>query len=169
MIHIKNPTVENLPVDVIKRAAVTGHTQRLGKAFFQELEQRGYQVTGFSQSTGHDIRDFSVVSKIIALTQGFDLFVNSAKPDFAQTQILYRLARSQSIRTVLSIGSAAVTNSPPWTDTHLLEYLTQKVALDHAHRVLPCTDRTRLILVHPQHLDDDCLPYVREVLDSFNL
>ena len=153
----------------MKRAAVTGHTQRLGKAFYKELEQRGYQVSGFSQSTGHDIRDFSVVSKIIDQTQGYDLFINSAKPDFAQTQILYRLVRSQSIRTVLSIGSQAVANPPPWTDTHLLEYLTQKVALDHAHKVLPSTDLTRLILINPNHLNDDCMPYVSKILDDLHL
>ena len=153
----------------MKRAAVTGHTQRLGRAFYELLQQKGYQVKGFSRSNGYDIRDYAVVSRIIDETKGYDLFVNSAKPDFAQTQILYRLARSRSITNVLSIGSAAVTDPPEWTDLHLLEYLTQKIALDHAHRVCKASGQINSMLVNPVHLGDDCLDYVQQVIEDLKL
>lgn len=153
----------------MKKAAITGHTQGLGQAFYQMLESRGYHVRGFSRSNGYDIRDYSVVARIIDETQNYDLFVNSAKPDFVQAQILYRLARSQSVKQVLSIGSVAVVYPPDWTDTHMLEYLTQKVALDHAHRVLSENQHVDSILIHPKHLTDDYEGYVKRVLDDLGL
>lgn len=137
-----------------KLAAVTGHTARLGQAFYLELERRGYKVYGFSRSTGHDLRDYSVVTKIIEDITGFDLFVNNAKPDFVQTQILYRLVRSCAVKHIISIGSAAVEHPPEWSDTFLLEYLTQKTALAHAHSVLSTINQTRLSLINLKHMDN---------------
>lgn len=138
---------------MIKKIAVTGHTSGLGKSFFDLLTQHGHAVTGFSKSNGYDLRDYSVVSKIINEIQGFDLFINNAKPDYAQAQIVYRLARDWT-GTVLSIGSKVVIDPPPWTDTFLLEYVTQKTALAHAHQVLEKVSKCRLILVHPDHISD---------------
>jgi hypothetical protein len=138
---------------MIKKIAITGHTSGLGKSFFDLLTQQGHHVCGFSRSNGYDLRDYSVVSKIIKEIEGFDLFINNAKPDYAQSQIVYRLARDWT-GTVLSIGSVIVINPPNWTDTFLLEYLTQKTALAHAHQVLEPVSNCKLILVHPEHIQD---------------
>jgi len=138
---------------MIKKIAVTGHTSGLGKSFFNLLTQQGHHVIGFSRSNGYDIRDYSIVSKIIKEINDFDLFINNAKPDYTQSQIVYRLAREWS-GTVLSIGSTVVVNPPNWTDTFLLEYVTQKIALAHAHQVLEKIAKCNLVLVHPNHIQD---------------
>jgi hypothetical protein len=138
---------------MIKKIAVTGHTSGLGKSFFDLLSMQGHKVVGYSKSTGHDLRDYSIVSKIIEEIQGFDLFINNAKPDYAQAQIVYRLARSWD-GTLLSIGSRVVVDPPNWTDTFLLEYLTQKTALLHAHNILESLSTCKLIIVHPAHIQD---------------
>jgi len=152
---------------MIKKVAVTGHTSGLGQSFFDLLTQQGHHVVGFSRSNGYDLRDYSVVSKIIQEINGFDLFINNAKPDYAQTQIVYRLSRTWN-GTVLSIGSMVVVDPPKWTDTFLLEYVTQKTALAHAHQVLEPVAKCKLMLVHPAHIQDtqQC---ALNILESFAL
>ena len=152
----------------MKRAAITGHTSGLGASFYQLLGEHGYEVHGFSRSNGFDLRDYCQVSRILEQVKGFDLFINNAKPDYTQSQIVYRLARGWS-GTLLSIGSYAVIDTPPWTDTFLLEYLTQKTALVHAHQVLTPISKCRLLLVHPRHLDNNTDPYVKQLIQQLGL
>ena len=152
----------------MKRAAITGHTSGLGASFYSLLDQHGYEVHGFSRSNGYDLRDYSQVSRILEQTKDFDLFINNAKPDYTQAQIVYRLARRWS-GTLLSIGSYAVIDPPLWTDTFLLEYLTQKTALVHAHRVLEPVSDCRLLIVHPRHLDNDTDLYVKQLIKELDL
>ena len=152
----------------MKRAAITGHTSGLGASFYRLLDKHGYKVYGFSRSNGYDLRDYSQVSRMLDEIKGFDLFVNNAKPEYSQAQIVYRLAREWS-GTLLSIGSRAVISPPPWTDTFLLEYLTQKTALVHAHQVLEPIANCRLLIVHPQHLDNNTDPYVEQLIKELNL
>ena len=135
------------------KAAVTGHTTGLGNSFFRSLSKHGYETVGFSRSNGYDLRDYARVSDMLEHIQGFDLFINNAKPDYAQAQIVYRLARDWN-GTLLSIGSSVVLEQPAWTDTFLLEYITQKIALAHAHQVLEPYSKCKLILVHPKHIVD---------------
>ena len=136
------------------KIAITGHTSGLGKSFFDILTDQGHTVLGFSKSNGYDLRDYSRVTEIINQVHGFDFFINNAKPDYAQSQILYRLAREWESGTVVSIGSKAVINHPGWIDTYLLEYLTQKISLTHAHQMLETLANCKLILIHPDHITD---------------
>lgn len=153
----------------MKRAAVTGHTSGLGASFYRLLNEHGYEVHGFSRTNGYDLRDYSQVGRMLNEIEDFDLFVNNAKPDYAQAQIVYRLARRWEHGTVLSIGSQAVLKPVGWTDTFLLEYLTQKAALVHAHQTLESVARCQLLLVHPEHLDDKTDEYVEQLLKELNL
>lgn len=147
----------------MKQAAITGHTSGLGASFYRLLGEHGYTVRGFSRSNGYDLRDYSQVSRMLDEVKGFDLFVNNAKPDYAQAQIVYRLVRAQTVKTVLSIVSLAAVDPPAWTDTFLLEYLTQKAALIHAHQVLEPVATCRMMIRHPHHLDDTDA-YVKELI-----
>lgn len=152
----------------MKRAAVTGHTSGLGASFYRLLSQHGYEVHGFSRSNGYDLRDYTQVGNMLEHVKDFDLFVNNAKPDYAQAQIVYRLAREWTHGTVLSIGSHSSISLTDWTDTFLLEYLTQKTALVHAHQVLDPVAQCRLLIVHPTHLDDTD-QYADQVLQELQL
>ena len=151
------------------KAAITGHTTGLGNSFFRLLGKHGYDTVGFSRSNGYDLRDHAKVSDMLTQVQGFDLFINNAKPDYAQSQILYRLARSWSQGVIISIGSHAAIQDPGWSDTFLLEYLTQKTALCHAHDVLFKRSACRMIIVHPEHLGNQTDQYVEELIKKLNI
>jgi nucleoside-diphosphate-sugar epimerase len=145
------------------RIAVTGHTAGLGKSFFQECINRGHTVKGFSRTNGYDLRDYTNVGHMLDQVNEFDLFINNAKPDYAQSQILYRLVRQGTCKKIVSIGSEVITSPPTWTDTFLLEYLTQKTALAHSVRVLSNVSKCQLILLNPAHLNDTNLYAIQQL------
>lgn len=151
------------------KIAITGHTTGLGKSFYDELIRRGHHVEGFSRTNGYDLRVYSRVSAMLDKIVDFNVFINNAKPDYAQSQILYRLTQLWNNGMIISIGSMAIINDPQWTDSNLLEYLTQKTALAHAHSMISRISQCQLILLNPAHLDNDTLPYVQTELDSLNL
>jgi hypothetical protein len=135
-----------------RTAAITGHTSGLGKIILECLKSRGYAVTGFSLSGGHDLRDYSCITSVLATVKNFDLFVNCAKPDYAQAQILYRLINSGFKGKILNIGSPVVHKIPDnWSDIGLLEYATQKTALLHAHQTLLKFYPDQLLMWEPLH------------------
>ena len=101
--------------------------------------------------------------------KGFDLFINNAKPDYTQSQIVYRLSREWANGTVISIGSQAAIQNPSWTDTFLMEYVTQKIALCHAHESLQSVAGCQLIIVHPAHLGEDTDSYVKQLITELRL
>lgn len=150
------------------KIAITGHTTGLGHSFYQECIARGHEVEGFSRSNGHDLRNYSKVGTMIDKIVGFDIFINNAKPDYAQAQILYRLVRAQSCKVIISIGSEVIISPSDWTDTFLLEYVTQKMALAHANQILSKVTSQQLILLNPSHLNDTDY-YVKQQLNLLNL
>lgn len=150
------------------KIAITGHTARLGKDFFDELQRRGHTVTGFSRSNGYDLRDYSCVGKMLDKIKDYDVFINNAKPDYAQTQILYRLVQQWDTGLIVNIGTKALESPPEWTDIFLLEYLTQKTALAHACQVLANISKCNIVLLNLAHLENSS-DYVKEQLDLLNL
>lgn len=149
------------------QAAVTGHTSIIGSLITNYLKNKNYTVLGFSKTTGYDLRDYSHVTQMLDAVNQFDLFVNCAKPDYAQTQILYRLISSGFHGKILNVGSPVVHCMPEWTDLGLLEYVTQKTALFHAHSVLNKLYPDKLLLWEPMHkIDQD---YVANSLQDLGL
>lgn len=149
--------------------AITGHTSGLGKSFYDLCIQKGHNAQGFSRSNGYDLRDYSKVTFMLDKIKDFDIFINNAKPDYAQAQILYRLTRLWSTGTIISIGSAVIDYPPDWTDSHLLEYTTQKQALAHANKVLSKISKCNLVLLNPAHLEDNTDQYAAQILENMNL
>jgi hypothetical protein len=132
--------------------ALTGHTSGLGKIIAEFLKSRNYAMTGFSLSAGYDLRDYSCVTSILEIVKEFDFFINCAKPDYVQAQLLYRLIESGFKGKILNIGSPVVHKIPPdWTDIKLLEYTTQKTALLHAHQTLSKFYPDQLLMWEPLH------------------
>ena len=153
----------------MKQAAITGHTSGLGASFYRLLNKHGYKVHGFSRINNYDLRDYSHVGRMLEEVKDFDLFINNAKPEYAQAQIVYRLVREWTHGTIISIGSQALVNSPDWTDTFLLEYLTQKAALVHAHQVLEPVAKCQLLIRHPEHLNNNTDTYVEQIIKDLDL
>lgn len=134
--------------------ALTGHTRGLGSIIHQYLTHKGHHVLGFSTTNGHDLRDYSQVGRMINQVQDADWFINCAKPDYAQSQILYRLMAMNFGGRVLNIGSPVVHCATGWNDLGLLQYVTQKTALHHAHHVLDPLYPNQLIMWEPDHTLD---------------
>lgn len=147
--------------------ALTGHTRGLGAIMHAALTANHHQVLGFSLSNGYDLRDYSQVGRMIQQTEGCAWFINCAKPDYAQSQILYRLMASGFAGRILNVGSPVVHKDPGWEDLGLLEYATQKVALHHAHAQLSRRYPGRLFMWEPNHAQDAA--YVTRFLESMGL
>jgi hypothetical protein len=147
--------------------ALTGHTRGLGFKINNALTSRNHNIVGFSRSTGCGIRDYTQVGRMIETVKNFDWFINCAHPDYCQSQIAYRLMSNGFRGKILNIGSPAVHDPPLWTDLSLLEYLTQKTALYHAHQVLANLYPDQLLIWEPDHTDDQ--KYVIENLIRIGL
>lgn len=147
--------------------ALTGHTRGLGKQIKLILDDKKYDVAGFSLSTGCDLRDYTQVGHMIDQIQHRDWFINCAHPDYCQTQILYRLISSGFGGKILNIGSPVVHQDPGWTDLGLMEYVSQKTALWHAYTTLNAQYPGQVFMWEPQHTTDR--DYVAQCLAEFGL
>lgn len=149
------------------KIALTGHTRGLGKLIHEYLISKKYSVIGFSFSTGCDLRDYYQVGSMIDLIKNHDWFINCAHPDYCQAQILYRIFQSEFRGKVLNIGSPVVHYVPEWKDLNLLEYVTQKTALLHAHTTLVKFFSNRTFMWEPEHTKDK--KYVSTELEKYGL
>jgi putative NADH-flavin reductase len=92
------------------KVAITGHTQGIGKAIFDELNNRSYQVQGYSRSNGWNISLQEIRSQILAETSDFDVFINNAYSPIAQFELLKLLVdRWQGTRKlIVNVGSKSI-------------------------------------------------------------
>lgn len=138
------------------QVCVTGHTSGLGKAIYNFYSQH-HRVIGVSTSNGYDLRDWSVMQKVVDITANYDLIFSNAKPDFFQTEFLYELAKSNNFYSkVVSIGSMIInTDVGSNFDIGINLYKTQKLALQNAHKQITarCAE-FKSVLIHPAHLYD---------------
>lgn len=146
------------------KIAITGHTRGIGQAIATSLAQDGHDVLGFSRSTGHDLTDAAVRSRVIDTAVDCDVFVNNAflaprqahlSINWAPIELLYGLHRSwrgQEHKTVIVIGSE--TQNQPMVTDH--PYQIHKMALTQACRQLRSVARyPRIIQVNPGATDTD--------------
>ena len=68
------------------KIAITGHKHGIGKAFAQQLADRGHEIIGISRSDGENIRRIEHTANII---DPCTLFINNAQSYYAQTELLY--------------------------------------------------------------------------------
>jgi NAD(P)-dependent dehydrogenase (short-subunit alcohol dehydrogenase family) len=98
---------------------ITGHTTGLGKAIYEHMLAKGYQVNGFSRSNGYNLEtDFE---KICTMVKGADIFVNNAYADGAQLDYLRRLRTD--VKKMIICGSVS------GFDTRDGKYSADKAAL----------------------------------------
>lgn len=92
------------------KVAITGHTQGIGKAIFDELTNRSHQVCGYSRSNNWDIGSLEIRNKILAETLDFDVFINNAYCPLAQTELLKSLVTrwQGSKKLIVNIGSKSI-------------------------------------------------------------
>lgn len=132
------------------KIAITGHTAGIGQALAREYTAQGHKIVGISRREGNNIRN---TAKTADLVEPCDVFVNNAQAGYAQTELLFEMARRwQGTKKHIIVISTMMTQDPtsvlPGLDMD--QYRVQKVALEHAvqqirHRKLG----VRLTLVRP--------------------
>jgi NADP-dependent 3-hydroxy acid dehydrogenase YdfG len=114
------------------KIAITGGTAGIGQALGNEYESQGHEVLRLSRRTGYNIR---VIPKIADQIEPCDMFVNNAQAGYAQTELLFEIAkRWQGTGKRIIVISTMMTQDPvsvlPGLDMDA--YRIQKVALEEA-------------------------------------
>jgi nucleoside-diphosphate-sugar epimerase len=112
------------------KIAVTGHTAGIGQALTKEYLLAGHEVIGLSRREGNNIRN---TPKICDQIEPCDVFVNNAQAGYAQTELLFEMARRWSnTKKHIIVISTMMTQDPisvlPGLD--MLAYHQQKVTLE---------------------------------------
>jgi NADP-dependent 3-hydroxy acid dehydrogenase YdfG len=112
------------------KIAITGHTAGIGQALAKQYADCGHEIVGLSKRKGHNIR---VIPKIADLIEPCDMFINNAQAGYAQTELLFEMAkRWQGTRKHIIVISTIMTQDPvsvlPGLD--MLAYHQQKVTLE---------------------------------------
>ena len=112
------------------KIAITGHTAGIGQALAEAYY--GNEIIGISKREGNNIR---VIPKVCNLIEPCDMFINNAQAGYAQTELLFEMAkRWQGTDKHIIVISTMMTQQPvsslPGLDMD--EYRVQKVALEEA-------------------------------------
>jgi nucleoside-diphosphate-sugar epimerase len=114
------------------KIAITGHTAGIGQALANEYCLDGHEIIGLSKREGNNIRN---LPKIADLIEPCDVFVNNAQAGYAQTELLFEMAkRWTGTKKHIIVISTMMTQDPvsvlPGLDMD--QYRIQKVCLEQA-------------------------------------
>jgi len=113
------------------KVILTGHTRGIGGALNRQMQSRGWEVSGFSQSTGYNLNSAHTFNEILREAETADIFINNAHHGFAQTNLLYdwfNKFRSNAEKIHVIVGSHAA----DFVHSHPHRYEIQKRSIDHA-------------------------------------
>jgi hypothetical protein len=113
------------------KCIVTGHTSGVGKAIYNHLLSKGWDVVGMSRSNGYDI--VTDYDKVITDSIGCDIFVNCAYSGNAQLNLLNAL--HDKVKNMIVIGSVAADWAKIWKD-----YGTKKYNLEQRCKEISLED-----------------------------
>ena len=112
------------------KIAITGHTAGIGQALAEEYRLDGHEVVGLSQREGNNIRN---TPKICDQIEPCDVFVNNAQAGYAQTELLFEMAkRWTGTKKHIIVISTIMTQDPVSVlpGLSMLAYHQQKVTLE---------------------------------------
>lgn len=106
------------------KVAITGHTKGIGLEIANYFTAQGAEVLGFSKSTGYDVSDAEVRTRILEEIADCDVFVNNAwtPKNNGQLRMLEGVAEAWSgkDKMIINVSSRASdsVNDPgfPWRD-----------------------------------------------------
>lgn len=116
------------------KIAITGHTAGIGQALAKEYAFDGHEIVGLSRRDGNNIRN---VPKICDQIEPCDIFVNNAQAGYAQTELLFEMARRwQGTKKHIIVISTMMTQTPVsvLSGLDMDHYRVQKIALEEAVR-----------------------------------
>tara|TARA_Y100001937_G_C7125888_1_gene334910 strand:+ start:267 stop:776 length:510 start_codon:yes stop_codon:yes gene_type:complete len=138
------------------KIAITGHKKGIGKAFAEQLAERGHSIVGISRSDGENIRR---VPHTASLIEPCDMFINNAISMYAQTELLFEVwHRWSAIKEVHHIWNISTKLCERDKDVQIngltmresMQYRNQKMAMELAHRQLNSqASNIRMMLIRP--------------------
>ena len=126
------------------RIAITGHTNGLGKAFFEHFSVQGHDVIGMSRSTGYDVVDTR--SSIVEIAKTCDLFFNNVHHATTQAEYIKELCNSTKLITSGSMGA-------DYAHTGNL-YYAEKLIIQQAHRAAQQSCQFPILLLKMGYLEN---------------
>ena len=114
------------------KIAITGHSAGIGQALAKQYQLLGHEITGISRRDGNNIRN---VSKICDMIEPCDMFVNNAQAGYAQTELLFEMARRWTgTKKHIVVISTQMTQDPVSVlpGLEMDQYRIQKVALEES-------------------------------------
>lgn len=117
------------------KVAITGESRGVGKAVADYFRQNGYEVVGFSRSSGYDLTKQEAIRAAIPLIADTDLFVNNFYNINLQLRLLARVHekwQGQEDKRIIVMGSVASETS----GHDNAEYAGYKAGLDKMVRNL---------------------------------
>ena len=124
------------------KIAITGHRKGIGKAFAEQLSERGHEIVGISRSDGENIRRTAHTASLI---EPCDMLINNAISFYAQTELLFEVwHRWQDIKETHYIWNIStklceqdhVIDIKGITFRESMQYRNQKMSLELAHHQL---------------------------------
>jgi NADP-dependent 3-hydroxy acid dehydrogenase YdfG len=114
------------------KIAITGHSAGIGQSLAKVYESKGHEIVGLSRRNGYNIRS---CPKVAGMIEPCDVFVNNAQAGFAQTELLFEMARrwagtNKHIIVISSMMTQSPVSSLPGIG--MTEYRVQKIALEEA-------------------------------------
>jgi NADP-dependent 3-hydroxy acid dehydrogenase YdfG len=138
------------------KIAITGGTAGIGQALSNIYENEGHEVLRLSRRTGHNIR---VTPKLADIIEPCDMFVNNAQVGFAQTELLFEMAkRWEGTRKTIMVISTQMALCPVSSiaGIEMNQYRVQKVALEEAiHQIRNNGLKIEILLVRPGNIATD--------------
>jgi len=136
------------------KIAITGHTSGIGKAFAEYLYDRGHEIVGLSKRHGNNIRN---TPKIVEQIVDCDMFINNAQAGFSQTELFLAVADQWSEnrdKMIWNISTAMTQDQvifkvPGLSTRELVEYRTQKRALEDAVNSMRDESKCRIVIIRP--------------------
>jgi nucleoside-diphosphate-sugar epimerase len=114
------------------KIAITGHTAGIGQALAKEYCLDGHEIVGLSKREGNNIRN---TPKICDQIEPCDVFVDNAQAGYAQTELLFEMARRWAgTKKHIIVISTMMTQDPVsvLSGLDMDHYRVQKVALEEA-------------------------------------
>lgn len=114
------------------KIAITGHTAGIGQALANVYQSRGHEIVGLSKREGWNIRN---TPKICDQIEPCDMFVNNAQAGYAQTELLFEMAkRWTGTKKHIMVISSTMTQQPlsPIPGLDMDHYRLQKSVLEDA-------------------------------------
>jgi NADP-dependent 3-hydroxy acid dehydrogenase YdfG len=140
------------------KCVVTGHTSGVGKAIYDHLLTKGWDVRGMSRSNSYDIVHNQ--DRVIADSIGCDLFVNCAYSGNAQLELLELL--NTKVKNMIVVGSVSADWANVWkeygSNKHSLEKRCKELSMEYDKSIANIFYLKLAFCENaswPEHLDSD--------------